>query len=99
MNGVKNMQSVVVDDTEHCVVCGSPYIHIHHVFFGTANRKISDKFGYVIPLCQMHHTAQTHGIHFNKDLDIQWKRICQQHFESNTGNREAFIALFGRSYM
>lgn len=90
--------SVVVKDMKHCYVCGSPYVQIHHIFYGTANRKISDQYGYVVPLCQEHHTGST-GVHFNKPLDLHLKELSQEHFEANYGTREAFIKEFGRSYI
>lgn len=83
---------------KECVVCGSPYVQIHHVYEGTANRKISDRYGYVIPLCSRHHTGQN-GIHFNKDMALYWKRKAQEHFESNHGDRDTFRKTFGRSYL
>lgn len=91
-------KSVVVKDMEHCYVCGSPYIHIHHIFFGTANRKISDKYGYVVPLCQEHHTGSA-GVHFNKSLDLHLKKLSQEHFEAHIGQREDFRRVFGKSFI
>lgn len=83
---------------ENCIVCGSPYVQIHHVFHGTANRKKADKWGYVIPLCAEHHTGQT-GVHMNRDQDLYWMRLAQKHFEKNYGTREDFIKEFGRSWL
>lgn len=86
-----------VDDLQTCVVCGSPYVEIHHVFGGYGRRKLSDKYGYIIPLCQEHHTGNT-GIHFDRILDIAWKRKAQMHWEQ-TRTREDFIKVFGRNYL
>lgn len=90
--------SVIFEDMEHCFVCGSPYVQVHHILYGTANRKISDKLGYVAPLCQEHHTGSI-GVHFNKALDLHLKKLAQKHFEANLGNRKAFIDTFGKSFM
>lgn len=81
-----------------CVVCGDPTADRHHIFYGTANRKISERYGYVIPLCRKHHTGPD-GIHFNKAMDDHWKRLAQIHFEENYGTRSGFIKTFGRSYL
>lgn len=86
------------DFGQNCVVCGNPTTDRHHIFYGTANRKISEKYGYVIPLCRKHHTGPM-GIHFNKPMDAHWKRMAQIHFEENHGTREEFIKTFGRSYL
>ena len=79
-------------------MCGSPYVEIHHVIYGTANRKNSDAYGLIIPLCPEHHRGQT-GIHFNKDFDIAMKELAQKKFEERYGNREAFRTIFGKSYL
>ena len=83
---------------DNCIVCGSPYVEVHHIFYGTANRKISDKLGYVMPLCREHHTGGT-GIHFNKGFDNYMKKHAQEHFEAHFGDRNEFIRVFGRSYL
>ncbi len=90
-------RSVIVDDMEHCVCCGKEMIQIHHIFYGTANRKLSDQDGYVIPLCHNHHTGKE-GIHFNKDMDEYWKQIAQKHYEKHH-SRQAFIKRYGRSWL
>lgn len=91
-------KSVLVDDMEHCIVCGSPYIEVHHVFFG-AKRPIADKYGYVLPLCNKHHTGSAECPHKNRAIDLAYKCIAQKHFEANRGNRAMFIELFGKSYL
>lgn len=91
-------KSIVVKDMQHCMICGSPYIQIHHCFYGTANRKISDRLGLVVPLCQEHHTGNN-GVHFDKKLDMLVKTMAQGSFENQIGSREDFRRLFGRSYL
>ena len=90
-------KSIITDDLEHCYICGSPYIHIHHIFYGTANRKISDHCGCIVPLCQAHHTGNK-GVHFDRDLDLFFKRLAQVKIEKQS-SREEFINLFGQSYL
>ncbi len=92
------VKSVIVDDMEHCLVCGSPYIEIHHIIFGVANRKLSDKYGLVVPLCVEHHRGNT-GVHQNRDLDLHLKKLAQEHFEAEFGTREYFRTVFGKSYL
>ena len=81
-----------------CVMCGSPNVEMHHVIYGTANRRISDEYGYVIPLCREHHTGK-YGIHHDKILDLRWKQEAQRDFERRHGTREDFIKVFGRSFL
>ncbi|MGD6877863.1 hypothetical protein [Bacillus infantis] len=90
--------SVIFEDMKHCFVCGSPYVQVHHIFYGTANRKLSDKYGYIAPLCAEHHTG-SNGVHFNKHLDMHLKKLSQEHFERQIGAREEFRRVFGKSYL
>lgn len=92
------MKSVLQTEKE-CFVCGTTFnLHDHHIFFGTSNRKQSEKYGMKVWLCQEHHTGSA-GAHFNKDLDMHLKKFAQTHFEANLGTRTAFRSIFGRSYM
>ena len=93
----RNRFSVFTDDLEHCILCGKPREHLHEIIYGK-NRINSIKYNFVIPLCANHHTGKD-GIHFNKDLDLYYKRLCQIYFENNIGNRIEFIKIFGRSYL
>lgn len=93
----RNRKSVFTEDLEHCYICGKPREHLHEIIYGK-NRKNSIKYNFVIPLCANHHTGKD-GIHFNKDLDLYYKRLCQIYFENNIGNRIEFIKIFGRSYL
>lgn len=77
-------------------MCGSPYTQTHHIFHGTSNRKNADRFGYVVELCQEHHTGN-HGVHFNREFDLNLQRLAQEHFEKTHGTREDFIKIFGKS--
>ena len=93
----KNRFSVFTDDLEVCILCGRPKEHIHEIIYGK-NRLNSIKYNFVIPLCANHHTGKD-GIHFSKELDLYYKRLCQIYFENNLGDRTDFIKIFGRSYL
>jgi hypothetical protein len=87
-----------------CELCGtSRNLEEHHVFHGTANRKLSEKYGLKMWLCQKHHTGDETGnkeaIHFNKGMDLFYKKKYQQKFEREHGTREDFIKIFGRNYL
>lgn len=90
-------KSVLVKDMEHCIVCGRDVINRHHVFHGTANRKLADQDGYWVPLCQEHHTGRT-GVHFSRNFDIALKQMAQRHFEESH-TRQDFIGRYGKSYL
>lgn len=60
-------------------MCRSPYVEEHHVFYGTANRRLSDKYGLTVWLCHEHHTGNS-GAHFNKALDTKLKQVAEKRF-------------------
>lgn len=92
------MESIIQNERV-CFFCKSPYVHKHHVFYGTANRKLSDKDGMVIWLCPMHHNMSNLGIHFDHDLDLEVKQIAQKRWEEIYGERKDFIRRYGKSYL
>ena len=69
----------IITDKEYCWVCGNPEVEIHHIFYGTANRKLSEKYGLTVPLCYLHHRGNT-GVHFNPKLDDKLKGIAEMRF-------------------
>ena len=83
-----------------CHNCGSTYgIESHHVFFGSGQRKISDKMGFVVDLCYICHRSQPQGVHGgNRKLDLRLKREKQKEFEKEY-LRSDFIKLIGRNYL
>lgn len=84
---------------KECYICGKSYaLENHHIYFGTAKRRISDKYGLKVWLCQYHHRDQKHGVHGNRELDLLIKKQAQEVFEEQR-TREEFIKLFGRSYL
>lgn len=85
------------EDTEYCFICGRYGTEIHHVFFGTANRKLSDKYGMVIGLCYNHHRGNK-GVHHNRELDLKVKRMAQERFMQVYPELD-FLAVYGRNYL
>ena len=89
----------VIQSEKCCYVCGTTInLHCHHIFYGTSNRKQSEKHGMKVWLCQEHHTGNT-GVHFNKFLDLYLKQKAQTHFESEIGTRNDFRKVFGKSWL
>lgn len=96
------MKSIIQKHNNHCFVCQIPKgmpLEEHHIFFGTANRKISEKYGLKVPLCYEHHRG-TNGVHGKngRQLDIKLKKIAQRKYEE-THTREEFIKLIGKNYL
>ena len=91
------MKSIIQEDTDYCFFCGRYGTEIHHIFFGTSNRKMSDKYGCVVGLCYEHHRGNR-GVHFNRELDLELKRMAQRRFQE-IYTEEQFLAVFGRNYL
>ena len=94
------MKKSILQRNKACYICGTTLnLHLHHIFYGTSNRKISDADGCVIYLCFNHHTG-AQGVHFNRKLDLTIKAKCQiewqKHYNKTT---EDFIERYGRSYL
>jgi putative AlgH/UPF0301 family transcriptional regulator len=94
------MVKSILQHNKACYICGNTLnLHRHHIFYGTANRKLSDEDGCVVYLCQLHHTGAA-GVHFNKKIDLALKVKCQlqwqKHYNKTT---EDFIRRYGRSYL
>ena len=89
----------MITDNEHeCYICGRWGVEAHHIFFGTANRKLSDKYGLVVPLCKEHHRMREDAVHQNRDTDLFLKRLGQEYFEKNYPELN-FMEIFGRNYL
>lgn len=83
-----------------CYVCGTTLnLHLHHIFYGSANRSISDRDGCVVYLCRCHHIGYN-GVHFNRKLDLALKARCQMAWQKqNNQTTEDFIKRYGKSYL
>ena len=80
-------KSIITNDMEHCFICGNPTVAFHHVINGVANRKKSDKYGLIVPLCPRHHDE----IHQNQ-------KLAQKKFEEVYGH-EKFMEVFRKNYI
>lgn len=78
-----------------CYLCKmAPPSEMHHIMHGTANRKIADQYGLVVPLCQSCHRK----LH-NKGIGYwELKRQAQEWFESDHTHAE-WMQAFGRNYL
>lgn len=89
----------IISNVKECRVCGSIYnLHKHHIFEGTARRKISEKYGCWCYLCGKHHNLSSEGVHFNKTLDLHLKQLCQIRFQERYPDLD-FLKTFGRNYL
>lgn len=91
------MKSIIQNNKE-CYVCKTTLgLHLHHCLYGSANRKLADKYKLTVWLCPMHHNMSDYGVHFNIELDTHLKRLAQLKFEETYN--ESFLKIFGRNYL
>lgn len=92
------MKSIIQKDTQ-CIVCGNYQAEDHHIFFGSAKRKLSEEYGLKVWLCSSHHRG-TYGVHGKKGhvLDMKLKQLGQEAFEYHYPDLD-FLKIFGRSYV
>ncbi len=89
----------VIQTEKKCFACGQTYgLELHHVFFGTANREQSEKYGMTIWLTPFWHRDIRRGIHFDRAFDLQVKQFAQRKFEE-THTHDEFMKIFGRNYL
>lgn len=88
----------VIQTRKECFACGTTVgLHCHHIWGGVSRRKLSEKRGFKVWLCPMHH-RQVHG-HINSGISLYLRRLCQEYYESEYGTREDFIHEFGKSIL
>lgn len=73
-------------------------LHEHHVFGGTANREISERYGLKVYLCVEHHLTGSEAVHKNKKTMDLIRREGQKAFERNYPERD-FVEVFGKNYL
>lgn len=97
----------IIQNEKICFLCGcctpSGYydgLEDHHIFFGTGNRKKSEKLGLKVWLCgETCHRTGKRSAHKNRETDLFLKRHAQEVYEATYGSRADFIREFGRSYL
>lgn len=76
--------------------------HRHEIFFGTANRKKSIKYGLVVFIKPEDHNMSEYGVHNRKGhkFDMYLKKLGQERaMDEYLWTTEEFIEIFGRSYI
>lgn len=69
----------------------------HHVIFGTANRKLSEKYGLKVYLCLAHHEEGPEAVHKNTKLDRVLKAKAQRAFSTRFPDLD-WMEIFGKNY-
>lgn len=74
-------------------------LHRHEIFFGS-NRKKSIEYGLVVFLTPEMHNMSNAGVHFNREFDLELKRLGQKAAMDYYGwDIKTFRSLFGKNYL
>lgn len=88
----------ILQAEKKCALCERvDHLERHHVMHGTANRKLAEKYGLVIWLCQDHHRGKM-SPHQNANIDRAFKMAAQKKFEEIYSHEE-WMEVFGRNYL
>ena len=74
----------------------------HEIFFGTANRKKSIKYGLVVFIKPEDHNMSAYGVHCSKgyEFNMHLKKIGQKRaMDEYSWTTDEFIEIFGKSYI
>ena len=92
----------IIQTKKECFKCLSCYnLEEHHVFFGSANRKLSEQDGLKVWLCYEHHRG-TYGVHGRdgKKIDTYLKEQAEQVWIVYYGKTEDdFRKIYGKNYL
>ena len=89
-------------DSTRCAICGKEHggLHKHHVFFGTANRQLSEEDGMVVYLCPDCHEHGARAVHRNHETDLALKQAAERVWISDRdADEDAFRSRYGRSWL
>ncbi len=76
--------------------------HRHEIFFGTANRKKSIKYGLVVFIRPEDHNMSEYGVHNRKghEFNMHLKKLGQKRAMDEYGwTTSEFIDIFGKNYL
>lgn len=95
---MKRLWSVFTDDMDRCYFTGTAPVERHHIW-GGANRKNSEKYGFVLPLRPDLHPNGAQAGKNAAEIDLKLKQMAQEYFEEHYGTRENFRRIFGKSVL
>lgn len=98
------MRSIMQKKDGRCYLCmllygddGTKVTQEHHVIFGTANRKLSERYGLKVYLCIPHHTGSQKAVHRNAEMALLLKIRAQRAFRERFPELN-WMEIFGKNY-
>lgn len=92
-------RSIFTDDMGKCYITGAmERVEAHHIF-GAANKRLSEEYGFMVPLRWDWHREAAYSIHKDRAFSVRMKRLCQEHYVRVLGKSEdEWRSEFGRWY-
>ena len=99
------MKSIMHSKDGTCYLCMKlnqdfsvkPYVEEHHCIYGTARRKLAEKYGLKVYLCKEHHLTGENAAHRNPKISDMLKIAAQNAFEKRYPDLD-FLEIFGKNY-
>ena len=99
------MKSIMQQKDGRCYLCQMLHgdysikhdLEEHHVIYGTAQRKLSERFGLKIYCCAYHHLIGSEAVHNNPEISAMLKDKAQRAFEKRWPELD-FRSIFGKNY-
>lgn len=99
------MKSIMQTKKDQCFICNmlynDPFAKIteeHHIFMGTANRKLSEAYGLKVYLCVMHHRTGNKAVHRDRNMCLWLMGQGKIAFKRRYPNLE-FRDIFGKEFV
>lgn len=92
--------SIFTNDMSVCYITGdSNNVDPHHIF-GGSRKKLSELYGFMIPLRRDWHTMASYAIHNDAELSLYYKLLCQEYYINKLGKtKEEWLSEFGKWYV
>lgn len=84
----------MTDDMKRCYFCGQPACKTPHHIMNKYDKKKSEEWGLMLPICFQHHQM----IHDKGDNMLKVRQLGQRRFEELYGH-EKWMEVFGKSYL
>ena len=92
------MSKSIMQNKKQCSLCGrQSYLEKHHIISGTANRKLSERYGLWVYLCHSCHTGDG-GAQYEKELNLRLKQEAQKIFEEKYSH-DLWMETFRKNYL
>ena len=92
------MTNSIISNKKECFLCGAMSgLERHHIMAGTANRKLSERYGLWVYLCHNCHTGDG-GAQYEKELNLSLKQTAQHAFEKQWSH-EKWMEVFRKNYL